>query len=57
MDIRLHKRAGPVVRLQITPEKPLMDADLIGGETLQGDIHRFLKYVRLYVLLQKDGKL
>lgn len=56
MDIRLHKRAGPVIRLQITPEKPLMDADLIGGETLQGDIHRFLKYVRLYVLLQKDGK-
>ena len=56
MDIRLHKRAGPVIRLQITPEKPLMDADLIGGETLQGDIHRFLKYIRLYVLLQKDGK-
>ena len=56
VDIRPDKRAGAVVRLQITPEKSLVDTYLIGGEAFQRDIHRLLKHFRPDILLEEDGQ-
>ncbi len=57
MDIHvLTKGAGAVVRLQITPEKSLVDTYLIGGEAFQRDIHRLLKHFRPDILLEEDGQ-